>query len=826
MATIEQDVAQIRQAIYGKDVREAIADGIEKIGQSVEYSVKNVDSLENAFTSRKIAFDIFALYGQTTSETYNGVSYLWNGQTCTVSGTANNSNSYNNIIDISLPKNGLSNPFRCYIETSGNYYNVLVQVYLLNGGSIVDSRSMESSSICKFTTTSANRLIVRLYVASGSTASGSITVKVFNDDVKPFGVRIVDTIGNGTNLNNLEDGMYLLPDGISYVNGPPFSPCYLFSYTGYSTGLQLAYPYTPQAVTVTAPYIRSKHIDGTWTEWYIQSDFSQEISNFAVNNVIDVSNVNIPGFYLIYEGKTYQNLPFSGIGFLLVYKSKTAKLQIAIPWSTNAFYMRRNLNDGTWSDWQMAGGGGSVYNITNEYTFPEYSQSVTLNASPSITADTNNYLASSGDNTDRTSDILAMLSANGICHLGPGRFVVTNLQMPDGSSIVGSGYGTCLKLGGTSDGFAVKMGSRCLVKDIRILGSDSEPSFTSTVGGRHGILWQGDYTQSETSPDRGIVSNVWIHNFTGGGITCYDSGFGTTTALEVTNAQIWSCWAGINISYFSEYHKFTNVRSGMCRIGCVNNGGNNVFVNCDFSSNLEIAMLMDNSQSQSPNNTHGSAVGCVFNHTKSGGVSNSGIGVKIINGSNGFAFVGCQFFFSKIDIVDTTGITFSGCVFGYSNCDISISGGGPILFVGNQHQDKAPITVSNNDYVHFVDCYNRTNGSLIELYTDTDVKNMFTVAGDWCQIRYAKKSGNTVYLNVYLTGTVSGEGSSGKKIFDISNSIKPAVADYCFPCIYEQSGAIVPDCSLWIEHGDVTKATLYGGTLTAATRINIIYFLA
>ena len=40
-----------------------------------------------------------------------------------------------------------------------------------------------------------------------------------------------------------------------------------------------------------------------------------------------------------------------------------------------------------------------------------------------------------------------------------------------------------------------------------------------------------------------------------------------------------------------------------------------MFVNCNFSEN-DMEFLMDNSQKQSKNETHGSAVGCTFNHSK------------------------------------------------------------------------------------------------------------------------------------------------------------------------------------------------------------------
>jgi hypothetical protein len=133
-------------------------------------------------------------------------------------------------------------------------------------------------------------------------------------------------------------------------------------------------------------------------------------------------------------------------------------------------------------------------------------------------------------------------------------------------------------------------------------------------------------------------------------------------------------------------------------------------MNCDFSSNIH-GMLMDNSSNQSPNNSHGSVIGCVFNHTN----GNSGIGIEILNCANGHIFDGCQIFFSQIHIVESKGIVFSNCNFGYRNTDITIEGEGTVLFTNNVHQDTPPsITITNNTQTHFINCYNRTTGALIQ----------------------------------------------------------------------------------------------------------------
>jgi hypothetical protein len=118
---------------------------------------------------------------------------------------------------------------------------------------------------------------------------------------------------------------------------------------------------------------------------------------------------------------------------------------------------------------------------------------------------------------------------------------------------------------------------------------------------------------------------------------------------------------------------------------------------------------MDNAQDQSPNNSHGSAIGCVFNHTD----NNAGTGIKILNCDSGFIFSGCQIFFSKIDIDGADGVVVSNSNFGLTNCDIKVNGGRAVLFANNMHQGQPTITITNNSNVHFVNCYNRSTGASI-----------------------------------------------------------------------------------------------------------------
>lgn len=521
-------------------------------------------------------------------------------------------------------------------------------------------------------------------------------------------------------------------EGFPYVNGSlsgtsffgvvgDYSYGYTVTIPNNATGILIRLKVSSGAVISTPVVVRPLVLNTMSNEMLVDRSLMTNWFSLPSGSLNDLFGQN--RIYLMSDSNTYTDTPsgFNGIGFVQTASASSTCLQLIYAWNGGTIYKRRGIRSAggviTWETWCTVSGGGNT--INNNYTFNEYSQTVTLNASPSITTDTNNYLASTGTTTDRTADILAMLQSTGICRLGPGLFVVNGLQMPTGSSLIGSGYSTEVRMSGTSDGFAIKMNSDCLVQNLLLHGSDSWiSSFTSTEGGRHGILWQGTYHTNQSAPGRGIIDNVRIQRFTGGGIRCYDTGTPTTTMLEVTNVFIRNCWAGIDIAYSSEFHKFTNARCFSCYVGCVNNGGNNVFVNCDFSSNLEIGMLMDNSQGQSPNNTHGSCVGCVFNHTASGGTSNSGIGIKILGGNSGFAFVGCQIFFSRTYIEDSLGISFTGCNYGNVNCGISVVGGsdtsGMAMLLANSTcsgSSNIPITVSNNAKVRVANCYNRTTNA-------------------------------------------------------------------------------------------------------------------
>ena len=316
-------------------------------------------------------------------------------------------------------------------------------------------------------------------------------------------------------------------------------------------------------------------------------------------------------------------------------------------------------------------------------------------------------LESTNDGRDMKEPIEKMLKEYGACVLGSGDFYVSGVDMPDGSTLIGLGDASkVILLSEVKSGYAVKLGSKCTVKGLSICGNKERIPRPTEVGERHGILFAGTAsTTSDPQPHNSIVESCFITSFEGGGITCVDTGYATSSSITASDCHITNCGAGINIPFFSEYHEFTNMLCVYNLYGCVNNGGNNTFVNCGFDSN-KVGFLIDNSAGQSRNNSHGSVVGCSFNHTD----SNNGIGIKVLGAQYGYIFTGCQMWYSEILVENSTNIVFSNFNFGGSQ-KINVSGGKLVMFSDCVFFGNPTVNVTEN--AKFINCFT-SNGDAVE----------------------------------------------------------------------------------------------------------------
>lgn len=311
------------------------------------------------------------------------------------------------------------------------------------------------------------------------------------------------------------------------------------------------------------------------------------------------------------------------------------------------------------------------------------------------------FLRPTGDTTDRSAEIEKLLQEYKVCILPPGTYYVSGVKMPDGTSLFGMGEGSQVILNeDVTEGCAIYMASCCTVKDLTVMGAAEELPRPTELGGRHGIGFIGTATLENRSgqPIDSIISGCRIRCFSGGGITCRDTGYGINSSLSVTDCRIHNCGAGINIAHFSEYHNFTNVTSTRNLYGCINNGGNNVFVGCGFDGNT-LGYLIDNSQKQSNNNAHGTCTACTFNHTN----SNKGVGIRILGSKPGYVFSGCQMFFSDIEVEDSTGIQFANFNFGKAP-NIRIKGDGVVCFTDCIFSSQPVFELTEASNVKVVGC--------------------------------------------------------------------------------------------------------------------------
>ena len=736
MADISAEIEAFQNAVYGEDVRDSMVSLANKLNNVVTTASTNannsatkVNNFVDGFKNGIPLYELISMYDTNEyPRTNKGTTIVKNNDgSYDVSGTPS-TDTFFNLVEILVEdsvvnKNGT---FTVLFDTPlTNKILQCVMFFMDQNNTIITSRYYNGSSplLIDHMPDNTYKIVVRIDVKT--TFNGELTkiktLKVY------FGDEIFDSIIAGSMVStrygsDLDDyintGHFLITDAnVNNMIHLPLSTSGLLSvYKTNTICFQFYKTFTkPLLYYRTIRFNTTDNVKNV-TQWISLNTIPYRTTNssFDLNDIIDTS------FVVLADNLEYANSPFGTTKRAAMLFTCRVHDNFVYQFAFNfsppfTMYIRRcTINTNTWTAWgTFSGSEGEVINnyYTNEYHHNTYDASYNISATPVITTDSNNYLQSTNDTTDVTSSILTMLQSTGICNLGPGVFYIKNLVMPAGSTIAGCDASTNIILINDGD-FAISMKNYCTIRNVTIKGSASTISRPTELGERHGILWSGNYSENNNSsaqPSCGIISDVRIYSFTGGGITCYNTGFGTFNHLQVINTIITSCGAGINVSYWSEFHKFTNVRCRDSLYGCINNGGNNVFVNCDFSTCTH-GMLMDNSTNQSPNNSHGSAIGCVFNHTN----NNTGIGINILNNKNGFIFDGCQIFFSQINIEESDGVVFSNCNLGNVNTDITINGGGLILFTNNVHQAKPPISIVNNNNVHFINCYTRSDGTLVE----------------------------------------------------------------------------------------------------------------
>lgn len=366
----------------------------------------------------------------------------------------------------------------------------------------------------------------------------------------------------------------------------------------------------------------------------------------------------------------------------------------------------------------IAVGSGTDFGTESEPTY------IGVSVVSSTAKAVNQYLKAVDDETtdennatDMTNAITEMLRTYGYCRLGKGVYYVSGINMPEGSTLEGSGKDTVVRLfQSASNGYCIKISAFNAIRNVRLSGSATSISVTNQ-GTRIGVLFSANYDgqEEETAKETEFcqISNVYLESFSDSGIKCHNTSMNVRRGLYAVGVFVKNCYAGINIDYISEFNKFVNILTSMCKYGCINNGGNNTFTSCTFHAS-SIGFYIDGTKY---NSGHGAINGCTFCHVG----SNQGSAITIENNANGFTISDSQIWYCSIDVSDSSGIVFSGCEFGRGTTSkwatINVSGGNLVMFNGCVFMDddthSPSFTIQNNNKVRIVNCYGGVTGAQI-----------------------------------------------------------------------------------------------------------------
>lgn len=502
------------------------------------------------------------------------------------------------------------------------------------------------------------------------------------------------------------------------ITDTPFVPCWLQTIKADEKNnlmMQIAYAYNYSETLIMAYRVKKA---GTWGDWLHL--FSGSINNYGVipfNKYASCDEVDISGVYFVssYEGVlNIPDFPLNQAGWLYTITTKTNasdfRVQFAYPYNpASANIQYRIKNNSGWTNWMdISSEAGTVTEIQQEISRDTYNNTYNITTNPQITTDSNGWLqpvdtntADETGKTDMTGAIMSMLNSNGYCHLAPGIYYVSgNIDMPTGSTLEGCGRDTIIRLlNSVESGYIARVKEYSTIKNIRFSGgyADGDVS-TPDIGGRKGIIYIGNRDGQEPSvtPSTGKnchITNCWFENLDSG-IYGHNAGGGLQEGLIVSDCYITLCKAGINLDYWTEYCKFTNVVVFKCYYACINNGGNNVFTSCTFHGT--VGFLIDNTNGQSPNNAHGSVIGCVFNHIDNWNrpqTLGGGNAIEVRNITNGFIFTGCQIWYGKIFIQDSIGVVVSdSLMLGGAVNNITVTGEYPAFFNNNIFKNAPDLT--------------------------------------------------------------------------------------------------------------------------------------
>lgn len=352
-----------------------------------------------------------------------------------------------------------------------------------------------------------------------------------------------------------------------------------------------------------------------------------------------------------------------------------------------------------------------------------------ITAVDSIARLPNVYPSGLTDGTDADNMINAIRLTGGYCKLAPGTYYIDVMAFPSTpATIEGSGKETVIVVDKDADyTYGIRLSNNSAIRHLTVKSSDSTYTpadiYTGTV--KNGINIR---PATGTGKTHVSIEDVTVENFSGAGILLNQTGQDSDDGCHVLNCFVSNCGAGIWTNTNAEFNRIDCCNFASCYYGAINDGGNNVFSNCGFSGN-KYGFFMDNTSGNLSNNSHGSVIGCVFNHEDYDSTTlGKGYGIYLIGVTSGMQFVGGQLFYAGIYLKDCTAVVISNFNFGKmieNSTDVGVkievvrTSGNRLLLLTDSVFAIAPritATSSANQKVFVNSCYTR-DGALIPSIT-------------------------------------------------------------------------------------------------------------
>jgi hypothetical protein len=259
----------------------------------------------------------------------------------------------------------------------------------------------------------------------------------------------------------------------------------------------------------------------------------------------------------------------------------------------------------------------------------------------------------------------ALAAGPGVVAVGPGLYRFSNVIVPEGVTLIGSGPATVVRPAvGAKIIFRQKNVARWSIREM-ILDGQAQGKWRDRKDEGQSGIWVEDCRDF-------TIAGVTVRNFNGAGIHLtrvgggLGEGWGGRGDLDLINAQ--ANYIGVRFDFRCEYSHAQRLTCQNNVIGCVIHGGNMKLATCNFTSNIDGIFIEDKE-----NGSHGAITNCLCNH-------NERYALVCRKVENGMAIDNSCFFGATIRLDDSKGVNITSGIIG---CSIETVGKGVNRIAGN-----------------------------------------------------------------------------------------------------------------------------------------------